>query len=53
MIAHRFSSIRTANRILVFDEGKIIADGAHEEIYASCPLYRGLYDQQSMEKEHS
>lgn len=53
MIAHRFSSIRTANRILVFDEGKIIADGAHEEIYASCPLYRGLYDQQSMEKELS
>lgn len=53
MIAHRFSSIRTANRILVFDEGKIIADGVHEEIYASCPLYRGLYDQQSMEKEHS
>ena len=53
MIAHRFSSIRTARRILVFDEGKIVADGPHEEIYASCPLYRGLYDQQSMEKEHS
>lgn len=50
MIAHRFSSIRTAKRILVFDDGKIIADGAHEKIYAECPLYRGLYDQQSMEK---
>ncbi|MBQ8723117.1 MAG: ABC transporter ATP-binding protein, partial [Opitutales bacterium] len=50
MIAHRFSSIRTAKRILVFDEGKIIADGPHEEIYESCPLYRGLYDQQAMEK---
>lgn len=50
MIAHRFSSIRTAKRILVFDEGRIIADGPHEEIYESCPLYRGLYDQQAMEK---
>lgn len=50
MIAHRFSSIRTAKRILVFDEGKIVADGPHEEIYESCPLYRGLYDQQAMEK---
>ncbi len=50
MIAHRFSSIRTAKRILVFDEGKIIADGPHEKIYESCPLYRGLYDQQAMEK---
>lgn len=50
MIAHRFSSIRTAKRILAFDEGKIVADGPHEEIYESCPLYRGLYDQQAMEK---
>ncbi|MBQ2732471.1 MAG: ABC transporter ATP-binding protein [Opitutales bacterium] len=50
MIAHRFSSIRTAKRILVFDAGRIIADGPHEEIYETCPLYRGLYDQQAMEK---
>lgn len=50
MIAHRFSSIRTATRILVFDDGKIVADGPHEKIYETCPLYRGLYDQQSMEE---
>lgn len=49
MIAHRFSSIRTATRILVFDEGRIVADGRHEQLYETCPLYRGLYDQQSME----
>lgn len=49
MIAHRFSSIRTATRILVFDEGHIVADGRHEQLYETCPLYRGLYDQQSME----
>lgn len=49
MIAHRFSSIRTARRILVFDEGRIVADGPHDKIYESCPLYRALYDKQAME----
>jgi len=47
MIAHRFSSIRLANRILVMDKGEIIADGSHEELYQDCSLYRNLYDQQS------
>ena len=46
MIAHRFSSIRLANRILVMDQGQIIADGKHEEIYDNCEIYRKLYDQQ-------
>lgn len=49
MIAHRFSSIRTATRILVFDAGRIVADGPHAEVYANCPLYRELYDKQSAE----
>ena len=47
MIAHRFSSIRLANRILVMDKGEIIADGSHEELYQDCSLYRNLHDQQS------
>lgn len=49
MIAHRFSSIRTATRILVFDAGKIVADGPHEKVYVESPLYRDLYDHQSAE----
>ena len=49
MIAHRFSSIRLANRIIVMDHGKIIADGKHEEIYENCEIYRKLYDQQFSE----
>ena len=49
MIAHRFSSIRLANRILVMDQGEIIADGKHEEIYENCEIYRKLYDQQFSE----
>lgn len=53
VIAHRFSTIRMAQRILVFEEGQIIGDGTHSELYAGCPLYRNLYDEQvrSEEKE--
>jgi len=47
MIAHRFSSIRLANRILVMDQGKIIADGSHDVVYQNCNLYRTLFDSQS------
>lgn len=49
IIAHRFSTIKIADRILVFDKGRIVADGPHEEIYQSCKLYKDLYDQQSGE----
>lgn len=46
VIAHRFSTIRMAQRILVFEEGRIIADGVHADLYEQCPLYRNLYDEQ-------
>lgn len=46
IIAHRFSTLRMAQRILVFEAGRIIADGTHESLYESCPLYRSLYDEQ-------
>ncbi len=49
IVAHRFSTIRNAHRILVFDYGRIVGDGTHEELYASCPLYRDLYDRQGIE----
>lgn len=46
IIAHRFSTIRMAQRILVFENGRIIADGTHAELYEQCALYRSLYDEQ-------
>lgn len=46
MIAHRFSSIRHATRILVFEKGRIVADGPHEKLHASNSLYRELHDRQ-------
>lgn len=48
IVAHRFSSIRVATRILVFEDGRIVGDGTHAGLYASCPLYRELYDRQSL-----
>ncbi len=46
IIAHRFSTIRDATMILVFDRGQIIATGSHSELYESNALYKVLYDRQ-------
>ncbi len=42
LIAHRRSTLRLANRIAVLDEGRLVAEGTHEELQATCPLYRLL-----------
>ncbi len=47
IIAHRFSTIRDASMILVFDQGKITAQGDHASLYAGNALYKSLYDRQS------
>ncbi|MFC4991181.1 ABC transporter ATP-binding protein [Rubritalea tangerina] len=49
IIAHRFSSIKIAHRILVFDAGKIVAQGSHDELMASSDLYRNLHEKQLLE----
>ena len=46
IIAHRFSTIRYANRIIVMEEGQIAGQGKHEELYKSCLPYRKLVDHQ-------
>ncbi len=46
IIAHRFSTIRDATKILVFDHGQIVATGTHAELYTSSVLYKSLYDRQ-------
>jgi ABC-type multidrug transport system fused ATPase/permease subunit len=42
VIAHRLSTVRSADRVLVLDAGQIAARGTHEELLASLPLYRQL-----------
>ena len=46
IIAHRFSTIRDATKILVFEHGQIVATGTHAELYTANALYRSLYDRQ-------
>lgn len=48
IIAHRFSTIRDASLILVFQRGEIVASGSHSTLHAENPLYRSLYDGQQM-----
>ena len=47
IIAHRFSTIRDASLILVFDQGRIVAQGDHAALYAGNALYKSLYDRQN------
>ncbi|HEY2588703.1 MAG TPA: ABC transporter ATP-binding protein, partial [Tepidisphaeraceae bacterium] len=46
VIAHRFSTIRTADEIVVMDRGCLVGQGSHEELLATCPTYRQLYQGQ-------
>ncbi len=44
IIAHRLSAVRQADRVLVFDSGKIIDEGCHDELISRDGLYRDLYN---------
>ncbi len=43
IIAHRLSAVKQADRVLVFDNGKIAEDGGHQELIAEGGLYAKLY----------
>ena len=46
VIAHRLSTILNSNKILVFDKGKIIDSGNHEELLQKSDLYKNFYNKQ-------
>jgi ABC-type multidrug transport system fused ATPase/permease subunit len=46
IIAHRFSTVISADIIVVVDNGQIIAQGRHEQLMQSCLLYQSLYETQ-------
>ena len=50
-IAHRISTVRELDKILLLDEGKIAAFGTHEELLLSSPLYREMVELQKLEEE--
>lgn len=49
IIAHRFSTILQADRIVVMDRGRIVDSGRHEELMNRCGLYKTLYSTQIAE----
>jgi subfamily B ATP-binding cassette protein MsbA len=46
VIAHRFSTILSADSIVVMDRGKIIGQGKHDDLLLDCPTYQQLYERQ-------
>lgn len=45
-VAHRLSTLKGINRIIVMDKGQIIAEGTHQELLVTCSLYQRLWEVQ-------
>ena len=43
IVSQRISSIRTADTILVLDDGSLAAQGTHDELMETCPVYQEIY----------
>ena len=48
VIAHRLSTVRDADQILVLEKGQIVERGTHDELVASSGLYADLYNRQDL-----
>lgn len=51
MVAHRLSTIRNADKILVLNHGELVQQGSHEELLASDGLYKQLHEIQTKRVE--
>jgi ATP-binding cassette, subfamily B, bacterial MsbA len=51
IIAHRLSTVRRADRLLVLDRGRIVEEGTHAELLARGGIYARLYQRQFREDE--
>lgn len=50
IISQRTSSVRTADQILVLDDGQLVGLGTHNELMQSCPVYQEIYYSQFPEE---
>jgi ABC-type multidrug transport system fused ATPase/permease subunit len=51
IIAHRLSTIALADEVVVLDHGRIIGRGSHDQLLATSPVYREIYDHGLLERE--
>ncbi len=49
VVAHRLSTLRSADRILVLHQGRLVEEGPHDSLMAKDGVYRKLYDLQRLE----
>ncbi|WP_207940446.1 ATP-binding cassette, subfamily B, bacterial [Enterococcus sp. DIV2402] len=50
VIAHRLNTVVNADQIIVLNEGRILSQGTHAELYSECSLYKNLVDMQTESK---
>lgn len=53
IIAHRLSTVINSNRILLIDDGKIIASGTHQELLKKNRMYQNLYELELKEEKNT
>lgn len=51
LVSQRVSTVRTADKIVLMDDGRICGEGTHEELYQNNELYREICDSQLSESE--
>ncbi|HEX2906043.1 MAG TPA: ATP-binding cassette domain-containing protein, partial [Phototrophicaceae bacterium] len=52
VVAQRISTVLTADKILVLDNGQLVAQGTHQELITTSPIYRQIYESQLGEPAH-
>ena len=53
IIAHRISTIKNADKILVMDNGEIVEQGHHDDLMDKRGVYFELYEKQLLEEEEN
>ena len=51
LIAHRISTVQTLDKLLLLEDGKLLAVGSHDELLATCPTYQKMVQLQALEEE--